>query len=654
PPLSVLFVVLCFFFLLRGLRGRRCTDFLLCGAMAGFGIMTYAPTRLLVVMLVVLFLHQCLSRKKFFRTFWYAPLLIMLGGQLTSCPINVAAFTDSAMFTARMKQTTVFKAGKPREQAWKDVRMSTGKHLLMFNYKGDPNARHGIALSPKLDPLTAAFFALGILVCVFRWRHWESALLAFWLLIGLLAGILTLEWEAPQSCRTQLVIPAAMLLAGVPFSIFWHQLKGLWGRWRWIPFFAAVLPLLVWLTIWNYRYYFVRTQADQNVYEEFVGRDTSIARYLATQDLDENFFVHQQSPNDYPAIPFLLNRRDIPGVLYQMPDYIPMRMQTGKKLHYLLEPYRTPFPEELFKHYYPGGQYHLFEDPWKKPIFYTYVVSADEVASIIGLSASYRAISDPLGQQGEWKRVERSPFDLLVGDNAPSTFPVRGHWTGSVFIEQSADYLLSWSDGEPICIALDNEPLPEEGQPEIPVSLIRGWHNVEIVRTVNSANSPFRLMFKMGAAKAEQFKSEAFCARTMPDLGYYGRYYANLDWAQPASYGIIQPTISIRWHPEPVRGRLHWSGKWSAYLNAEKPGQYGFLIRCNAYCRIEVDGKQVLEQPERHQNPGRANIPLEAGEHVLEIFYKEPGQYSELHVLWAPPGGREEIIPYDKIRPKFD
>lgn len=653
PPLSVLLVVLCFYFLMRGLRGRRLTDFLLSGAMAGFGVMTYAPTRLLVVMLVVLFLHQCLSRRKFLKTFWYAPLLIVLGGQLTSCPINVAAFTDSALFTARMKQTTVFKPGKPREQAWKDIRTSTGKHLLMFNYKGDPNARHGISLSPKLDPLTGAFFALGIIVCVFRWRRWESALLAFWLLIGLLAGILTLEWEAPQSCRTQLVIPAAMLLAGVPFSVFWQQLKGLFGRWRWVAFLAVVVPLLVWITVWNYRYYFVRMQRDQNVFEEFVGRDTSIARYLASQDLDENFFVHQQSPNDYPAIPFLLNRRDIPGVLYQMPEYIPMRMQVGRKLHYLLEPFRTPFPRELFEHYYPGGEYRMFEDPWKKPIFYTYVVPSDEVESLIGLTATYRTLPDSPDTGREWTRVERSVFDLQVPENAPTEFPVEGHWTGSIFIEQSGDYRLTWSDREPIRMAVGDEALPDESEPEKVVRLIRGWNNVTISRLVKSPDDFFRLMYTF-LNRTEQFKQDAFCVRSMPNFGYYGRYYANLEWIEPAHYGIIQPTLSIRWHPEPVRGRLHWSGKWSAYLQADRSGQYGFLIRCNAYCRIEIDGKTVLEQPGQHQNPGRVNIPLDAGEHIIEIFYKEPGQYSELHVLWEPPSGREEIIPHDKLRPKFN
>ena len=37
------------------------------------------------------------------------------------------------------------------------------KHLLMFNFRGDPNPRHNIPYDPMLDPLTGALFIVWAL-----------------------------------------------------------------------------------------------------------------------------------------------------------------------------------------------------------------------------------------------------------------------------------------------------------------------------------------------------------------------------------------------------------------------------------------------------------------------------------------------------------
>jgi len=185
------------------------------------------------------------------------------------------------------------------------------------------------------------------------------------------------------------VIPAALLLAGIPFFLLDRSLKGVFGRWSWIAFFVIVTPALVWINMWNYKFYFVTTQASKDVYEKFEGRDTSVARYLEGLDRDKYHFVHQQKYNDYPIIPFLLKQERFEETLFQYPDHLPLRREIARDIHYLLEPWRTSIPEAFFRHYYPSGVYKEHKDPWGNAIFYTYVAPVEEVNALHGLTARY-------------------------------------------------------------------------------------------------------------------------------------------------------------------------------------------------------------------------------------------------------------------------
>ena len=475
----------------------------------------------------------------------------------------------------------------------------------------------------------------------------------FWLLIGLLAGIMTLEWEAPQSCRTIIVIPAAILLAGVPLCGLDIQLGKIFGRWKWIPFLAIATPLVLWITRENYNYYFVRMQNNSTVYQEFVGRDTAIARYLEGLDRNKHFFVHQQREVDYPTLPFFLKRESLTGVLYRSPEHLPLRIHVGRNVHYLLEDWRVPIPEETFKHYYPGGAYKEYSDPWGKEIFYTYIIASAEANSIPGLQAHYRAVDSAVEGRRAWDRIERPPFNVREGKDAPPRVPLLGHWTGSLYVDAVRTYRFGWKDRSPLRVAFDDAALPKEGRPVVEIRLSRGWHNIELVRRIEPENESFELEWSGRPNRFEKIPLLSFCHKKLPGNGFYARYYGNTTWQEPAHHVQMDPLLSIRWHPEPIIGKLQWSAKWMGFLRVDKEGMYGFNVRCNSYCRIEVDGEVVLEQKDRASYPGKRTIKLGAGEHKIDVFYKETGQYSELHVLWQPPGRGEEIIPLAHLRPRF-
>ena len=85
------------------------------------------------------------------------------------------------------------------------------EHLLMFNFHGDNNGRHNLPGTPMLDPITGALMVLGVGLCLWRIRQPGSFLLLAWLLLMLVPGIFSLDFEAPQSYRAIGSLPAAYL-----------------------------------------------------------------------------------------------------------------------------------------------------------------------------------------------------------------------------------------------------------------------------------------------------------------------------------------------------------------------------------------------------------------------------------------------------------
>lgn len=75
------------------------------------------------------------------------------------------------------------------------------KHFLMFNWHGDPNGRHNLPGAPMLDSITAALFVAGVAHSLRRILEPHYLLLLVWVLISLLGGILSLDFEAPQALR---------------------------------------------------------------------------------------------------------------------------------------------------------------------------------------------------------------------------------------------------------------------------------------------------------------------------------------------------------------------------------------------------------------------------------------------------------------------
>jgi hypothetical protein len=181
---------------------------------------------------------------------------------------------------------------------------SVGRHLLMFNVRGDSNGRHAAPNRPMLDFVTGLGFLVGVAASLRRRRDWRSQFLLAALAIGLLPSLLAVD--NPHAMRSIDALPIACIIAAVGLAQIWRvALMSIERRTTNderrttndtknhppspIPFFkpqfrrsALVVAGLVWILALalNAWIYFVVMPADREVWTAFYPLHTRIGAYI--------------------------------------------------------------------------------------------------------------------------------------------------------------------------------------------------------------------------------------------------------------------------------------------------------------------------------------------------------------------------------------
>jgi 4-amino-4-deoxy-L-arabinose transferase-like glycosyltransferase len=174
PPLIMVLTLL---FILRGVRRRHWGDWLLAGLLLGLGMYTYLAIRLVVIVIFLYLGLRLLLERNFLRRYWQGLLLFFVIYVLTFAPLGFTYLKNPFTFLNRTEQVSIQHdieaAGGALQPLWESVR----RHVRMFHVEGDRNPRHNLPGQPMLDPITGAFFLLGLAWALWRWRDHRHALL---------------------------------------------------------------------------------------------------------------------------------------------------------------------------------------------------------------------------------------------------------------------------------------------------------------------------------------------------------------------------------------------------------------------------------------------------------------------------------------------
>ncbi len=94
--------------------------------------------------------------------------------------------------------------------------------------------------------------------------------------------------------------------------------------------------------------------------------------------------------------------------------------------------------------------------------------------------------------------------------------------------------------------------------------------------------------------------------------------------------------------------------KMTGYIKLDQPGAYSFAFESNDGVRLEIDGYQVVQDPDVHADRFSdigAVIVKEPGWHPIIIWYFERKNTSTLKFHWLPPGaeGTMPVVPAEVL-----
>jgi DNA-binding beta-propeller fold protein YncE/4-amino-4-deoxy-L-arabinose transferase-like glycosyltransferase len=661
-----LLAALSFYFLFKGLRSRRRTDFLWGGLALGLGLHTYAPFRLVPFVIVLFLLYKVLTERGFVRRSGLGVAIFVLASFMVFAPLGQYALDNWKAFTSRAKEASILTK-RDQPDLTKALWNNTRAHLLMFNYRGDRNGRHNLPGEPMLDFATAVLFALGLGYSLYRWREPRSFFFIACFVVLLLGGILSVDFEAPQALRAIGTLPAACFFACLTLERLWVGCRRSLGSRAGLPALAVSVPLLAYSGWANFHTYFYSQARDFAVWNAFSTPETLTARTMKALGHEYDFYVSAFF-YEHPALRFIApdvttyKRWGISGDL-------PFREPGEKPLFIFLDSQkRSDFLEA--QRYYPNASFEEVHPPFGgPPVLYTIRLTGDDLKSIQGLIAYYYRNEEWEGEaalehqkEPGLSRVEGS-LDLNWPDEAPWARPelalsgVEGQgrragpfsveWRGVLYAPYYGPYLLKLEAPAKAQLYLDeNLLLDGSGVMAQEITLAEGNHALR-VRAVG-AEGRVRLQWQTPGGEEAVVPTWALYRPPVTNNGLLGRYYQNLDWAGPPALARIDPSLSLYFHITPLP--RPYTVEWQGVISIPRAGVYAFGLESIDDSRLYIDGRLVVEtiQPNDYRE---GSVELTAGFHDIRLRYADRSSHSHINLYWMPPGQGRQIVPSQNLYP---
>jgi 4-amino-4-deoxy-L-arabinose transferase-like glycosyltransferase len=202
-------------------RFTRYAALLLAGVCLGLAAQTYHTGRLgpaIAGLLVLLLLGRAPQR---WRAWLLGMATLAVGFVLAVSPLLTYAVSNPAAFNSRVGAVFLLsdESSDKRAPLFK-LDESLGRHLLMFNVRGDANGRHAPPNRPMLDAVAGLGLLAGIAALLRRRRDWRSAFLLGALALGLLPSLLAVD--SPHAMRAIDALPFACIIAAIGLVQLWQ------------------------------------------------------------------------------------------------------------------------------------------------------------------------------------------------------------------------------------------------------------------------------------------------------------------------------------------------------------------------------------------------------------------------------------------------
>ncbi|TMC60862.1 MAG: hypothetical protein E6J26_00790 [Chloroflexi bacterium] len=644
------FEVVVLYFLDRALERKRPLDFALTGVALGLGLAFYAPFRLFPFALGVFGVGLLLIARRpgrlldGLRSAVIQPvhLAILGAGVLIAiAPVAEYAWQHPDIFFGRTNQVSIFEH-RDEPDLMKALWNNTARHLEMFNLMGDRNGRHNLPNEPMLDPIMGALAVLGFAHALWRWRDPPNMLMLLVIGVMLLGGILTVDFEAPQSLRAIGVMPSLVYFAAIPLAAlsgeFLRVFRGAnTSGWR-VTWAAGLAILLAAMTWSNFDTFFNKQQNSTEVWAAYSAAETIVANELNRLSPDYDLIVSSLYAG-HPTVRFIApdvsNYRQ-----WTANDRLPLLSDSGRGVALLLDPLLVASYSEA-RRFYPNAGFREFKPPLGgSPTVYEAQLAPSTLHSVQGLVARYyRGIAF----EGTPVKEEALPALNLDWTSAPPVGgPFSAEFQGTLYVPTFGNYnfeLRGASEGQ---VYVDENLLGSA-----PLQLAKGNHSLRA--RVSGATARFALWWQGATSAQPQVVPAALLFHApVSNNGLLGSYFTNAEWKGAPTFTQVDPEIALYFHniPLPRPYSVEWKGK----VYAPAAGAYQFATESLDDSQVLINSRMIISNP-GHNSTVEGMTTLAQGWNDIIVRFADKTSHTHIYLYWVPPGGAREIVPSQYLLP---
>jgi hypothetical protein len=677
------FELVTLYFLDRALERKQFADFAWLGLAMGLGLAFYTPFLLFALIilsvLVLIFVvnvwrQHILKRDTLASSVWdwqprgprwevgfAARLGILLIGMLIAfSPVIQFAMKNPQVFTARSSAISIFEQ-RDEPDLTQALWNSTVKHLLMFNWQGDQNGRHNWPGEPMLDPIMGALFVLGLGHGLWRWRDPPNFLMLLIFFGMILPGILSVDFEAPQSLRSVGVIPALVYFSVLPVALLAHEMRRLLQPFDgkrgisiensiiqagipdierltflslgFIALFAAIAFL-------NINTYFNKQIPASDAWAHHSAAETLVSNEMLQLSGEYDFILSAMYEN-HPTVKFLAGN----VTNYQRwtaSDRLPLvRPNLDRGVVMLLDVTLSSAYDEA-RRIYPNAEFIEHRAPTGGgTVLYEVVLAPDDLRAVSGVVARYFPRNSGQGEPVKEEILSHASVDWT------GIQPLSGEFiatlSSTLYAPEYGSYQFSVSGATDATLWIDEFIVNDK-----PVLLARGNHALRL--QVPSSNSIAEVWWQPPGTTQQEPVPGAFLFRPpVTNNGLLGAYYPSPDWSSDPAFMQIDPEIAFYFHiiPLPRPYTVEWTGK----IFAPAEGDYHFALNSVDGSQLILGDEVVVDNPDGHTTV-EGVTSLTEGWHDITVRFSDQTSATQIYLYWMPPGaGQLELVPTRNLLP---
>jgi hypothetical protein len=294
-----------FYFLFKGLRTKKYSDFIFSGLIFGLGIHTYIAFRVSPLVLIILLASLILSREHFLKNFWRHILVFAFAMMVTATPMLLDFFYfHPEHYASRTGGISVLNPQVNRGDLIGTLAKTFSLSLGKYNFWGDQNWRHNYPPYPILNPLVGIAFLVGLFYSIYKFFRllWlrifrgirEEKFILYTLLLAWLFSLLIPEFLAyegnPHALRAIGTIPVVFIIATIPFLWILGRISH-FGMGLKTATISALFAGFLFIGIADPMKYFVFFNDNPQQHGAFNANFTNMAKYLLSLPDDTRKYV---------------------------------------------------------------------------------------------------------------------------------------------------------------------------------------------------------------------------------------------------------------------------------------------------------------------------------------------------------------------------